>query len=347
MHTHINTADSGINWPLAIAVSLGIHLMVISGLPLLKSNKVIPEPEVQKHKVRMTIKEKQPVPVSPEKKAGPKPKALEPQVMKQAPTPVKTQAKPVQPMVTPPQWTASTKAQPVSAKVVHQTPVLKPQVQPQVLSQPVATQKAMLMDRTTRQRKTGQVIHPVHLEASVTDSRPSSQAAVMQTPVATHVKQATIQPVAPPPLFASNENPAPVTGAQPVSHFEKHATASVSPSFTQPVQMENWGDGGLSEGERRRILGLFVRGIQRRIASHQVYPDVARQRGMGGRTVVAFKLARDGNLVHVSVAQSSGFDVLDNAAMKAIHDGSPYEAIPARLGDASLSFKLPVSFFIE
>ncbi|CCQ89402.1 hypothetical protein NITGR_1040020 [Nitrospina gracilis 3/211] len=345
MHAEVRPLMDNVNWPRAVVCSLAFHLVVISALPLIQSDKVIPEPETKK--VRMTIAEKKPVPVPPKKKAGPKPKAFQPQDMKQAPIPVKMQMNPVQPMAVPPQPTVSAKVQPVSAKAVHQTPMLKPKVQPQVLSQPVATRKAMLMDRTTRQRKTGQVIHPVHLETPVTDSKPSAQTAVMQTPVATHVKTAKVQPVTPQPLFASNENPAPVTGAQPVSHFEKFSTASVSPSFTQPVPLENWGDGGLSEEERRRILGLFARGIQQRIAGHQVYPDVARQRGVEGRTVVAFKLARNGNLVHVTVAQSSGFDVLDEAAMKAIRDGSPYAAIPAKLGNDSLSFQLPVSFFIE
>ncbi|MGP0566636.1 MULTISPECIES: TonB family protein [unclassified Nitrospina] len=345
MHAEVRPLIDSINWPRAVVCSLAFHLVVISVLPLLQSDKTIPEPETKK--VRMTIAEKKPVPVPPKKKAGPKPRALEPQLMKQAPTPVKTQVKPVQPMIMPPQPTTMPQTQPVSAKVVHKTPVVKPILQPQVLSQPVATQKAMIMDRTSRQRKTRQVVHPIHLETPVTNSQKTTQAAVMQTPVTTHVKPAQVQPVTPQPLFTSNENPAPVTGAQPVSHFEKYANASVAPSFSQPVQLEDWGDEGLSEEERRRILGLFARGVQQRIAGHQVYPDTARQRGVEGRTVVAFELARDGNLVQVSVAQSSGFDVLDQAAMKAIRDGSPYEAIPARLGDASLSFQLPVSFFIE
>lgn len=357
VHAEVRPLIDNVNWSRAVVCSLAFHLMVISVLPLLQSDRVIPEPETKK--VRMTIAEKKPVPVPPKQKAAPKqkavsqkapapkPKALQPQVMKPAPVPVKTPVQPVQPMVVPPQPTAVPKAQPVSAQVLQKTPVLKPKVQPQVLSQPVVTHQAMLMDRSTRQRKTGQVIHPVHLETPVSQTPLFSQTAVMQTPVVTHVKQAKVQPVTPQPLFTSHENPVPFTGAQPVSHFEKFSTASVSPSFTQPVQLENWSDAGLSDEERRRILGAFARGIQQRIASHQVYPDIARQRGVEGRTVVAFKLARDGNLMHVSVAQSSGFDILDKAAMKAIREGGPYESIPAELSDDSLSFQLPISFFIE
>ncbi len=55
--------------------------------------------------------------------------------------------------------------------------------------------------------------------------------------------------------------------------------------------------------------------------------------GLQGRLVLKFVLNRDGSLRELKVVKSSGVDILDDAAIKAIRRAAPFYAIPKKLGD--------------
>jgi len=292
MHSQVRSPERGVNWTWAVMGSLMVHFAVISILPMLKTGKVMPEPEVTK--VRIMITDKKPVMTEPERESPAKTKAV-----KKNPAPEKAKAP---------------KSQPVSAQVLEKAPGVQAKAPAQIQHHPAVKNRAVLKDRSHRKPKTG---------------------------------QARIQPVIPEAFSTSKTGPQPRSGAKAVSHFDRYSNASVMPSSIKPVEKGDWQPGGLSDEERREILGPFVRGVREKIMGHKVYPDFARERGYEGRAIVTFELARDGRLVRLSVAQSSGYEALDEAAVKAIREGSPYEAIPAKLQDTSLSFRLPVSFFME
>ncbi len=95
------------------------------------------------------------------------------------------------------------------------------------------------------------------------------------------------------------------------------------------------------------LRGLFTSQVRQRIAAAQYYPRLARQRGMEGRTVISFILDQRGRLTKVDLAKTSGYPLLDRAAMEAVHKGAPYPEIPAPLKTDSFQFKLPVSFVLK
>jgi protein TonB len=76
------------------------------------------------------------------------------------------------------------------------------------------------------------------------------------------------------------------------------------------------------------------------VDSHKRYPPLARRRGLSGTTIVAFRLAADGALARLSVEQSSGSSLLDEAALAAIREAAPFA-----IGDCS--FTLPLQFRLE
>jgi protein TonB len=73
------------------------------------------------------------------------------------------------------------------------------------------------------------------------------------------------------------------------------------------------------------------------------YPAVARQNGWQGRTVLRVEIRSDGHVGTVEVLHSSGYAVLDDAAVEAVRAG---EFMPARVGGkpASSVVEVPIRF---
>ncbi len=70
--------------------------------------------------------------------------------------------------------------------------------------------------------------------------------------------------------------------------------------------------------------------LKRKIEAVWVYPRVAAKSGIGGQLTVEFVIGRDGNLKMARLLDSSGHDILDRAALKALEDGSPFNPFPGR-----------------
>ena len=58
------------------------------------------------------------------------------------------------------------------------------------------------------------------------------------------------------------------------------------------------------------------------------YPDAARLRHLHGDLILSVVLAPDGHVREVTVNQSSGYRVLDDAAVRIVHLAAPFPAIP-------------------
>ena len=58
------------------------------------------------------------------------------------------------------------------------------------------------------------------------------------------------------------------------------------------------------------------------------YPDAARLRGLHGDLLLTVVLAPDGRVRDVTVNRSSGYRVLDDAAVRIVHLAAPFAAIP-------------------
>ncbi len=99
--------------------------------------------------------------------------------------------------------------------------------------------------------------------------------------------------------------------------------------------------------EINALRGLFTGQVRQRIAAAQYYPRIARRRGMEGRPVISFILDKRGRLTKVDLTQTSGYPLLDRAALEAVHNGVPYPEIPAQLNTDSFQFKLPISFVLK
>jgi TonB family protein len=71
--------------------------------------------------------------------------------------------------------------------------------------------------------------------------------------------------------------------------------------------------------------------IQRRIQAALVYPPIARKRGLGGETHVAFTLTAEGRAHGVETVETSGSPTLDRAAEDAVAGARDLPFVHGRL----------------
>ena len=84
-----------------------------------------------------------------------------------------------------------------------------------------------------------------------------------------------------------------------------------------------------------------LQAAQRRLSQHLFYPPEAVSRGLEGEVRLILRLSADGAVDNVSIAASSGYPILDNAAIKAAY------AMGALTGASSRELILPVIFRLQ
>ncbi|MHB1333190.1 MAG: energy transducer TonB [Sulfuriferula sp.] len=62
----------------------------------------------------------------------------------------------------------------------------------------------------------------------------------------------------------------------------------------------------------------YVQQIRRQIEQHKVYPALARKLDMSGTVEVSYVVNRQGKLIDVEIAATSGSEILDKAALQAV-----------------------------
>jgi len=87
---------------------------------------------------------------------------------------------------------------------------------------------------------------------------------------------------------------------------------------------------------RQRVLAHLAR--------HKVYPEQARDRGIRGRTGIAFTLTANGSVASVSIASSSGAPILDQATLAMVRRAQPFPPNPAG-GSASFTAGINYSLY--
>ena len=133
------------------------------------------------------------------------------------------------------------------------------------------------------------VVKPQPVVKQVVPQKVASQVAPVPAPVTPEVVPATTvavdKPVVPQPPVAKAEAK-PVVAAQPKGNADSEAG--------------------------------FARDVRKKIEQQKVYPASARELGMAGEVEVRYVIDRSGRLLEVEVATSSGYPLLDRAAVRAV-----------------------------
>ena len=88
----------------------------------------------------------------------------------------------------------------------------------------------------------------------------------------------------------------------------------------------------------------YLKMIRLKIESHKVYPKMARMGQIEGRVTIFFVISLDGNNKSVKIVKSSKYKILDQAALKAVKDASPYPKPPEHLFRGEVPLKLTIVF---
>jgi protein TonB len=90
------------------------------------------------------------------------------------------------------------------------------------------------------------------------------------------------------------------------------------------------GDGGAGgTGLLKSYIDANYKYIVRLIRRKMIYPDQAKKNGVSGSTTVAFRIDKNGQVSGVRVNRSSGDELLDQAALSAVHRAAPFPPPPA------------------
>jgi TonB family protein len=128
-------------------------------------------------------------------------------------------------------------------------------------------------------------------------------------------------------------------------------TALARPPSPPPGIFRQPGGGGGLRGGRGGIVGdpipldtpdpnyrAYMEKVKQRIYAKWGYPYEAQTRGLHGKLVVEFHIAKDGHLQFIELRQSSGEEILDSFAMTAVKLAQLYPPLP----DAMQRDVLPV-----
>jgi periplasmic protein TonB len=165
-------------------------------------------------------------------------------------------------------------------------------------------------------------------------------------------------PPKPKPSPAAQAPPAPAepaaTPAPPTTQSIQTATTA-SPAGTsrgsEGADSAGNGNVGRSEGAVGNGTGSgsgddYLDLLRRHLNRYKKYPEEAIKQKQEGTVLIGFELAHDGTVTKAWIEQSSGNDLLDQAALAMMHDASPVPAVPERYWDKKGPIILPVDFSI-
>ncbi|UCH48277.1 MAG: TonB family protein [Betaproteobacteria bacterium] len=188
----------------------------------------------------------------------------------------------------------------------------------------------------------------------------------VRTPSAPAVKASPSRPtqVAPPPVTApvrptsptaAPTSPAPVarvvkeSPSRPVQAAAPQSVAPVQPTAPKvapapaPVVAAPIPPAPVLEAIAPSVLEAYRQAISQEIMRHMLYPRVAVMRKWQGKTVVEMQLAADGSVTRMIIVESSGREVLDEAALKMVKKSLPLPKPPPGVR----AVKVPVVFRLQ
>ena len=170
-------------------------------------------------------------------------------------------------------------------------------------------------------------------------------------PSAPEPDQGQIAKAAPQPPAAQPQPPAPAADPR---------VASAPPQPPPAAAMFRRGGGGGLKGGRGGIEGDpialdtpdpkyqdYFRQIRERIQSKWIYPYEASSRGIGGELQIDFGIAKSGELQFIERRRTSGVELLDDYAIRAVQLASPFPPVPDAISKGGLPINGTFKYLIQ
>ena len=145
-------------------------------------------------------------------------------------------------------------------------------------------------------------------------------------------KQEKTQQKAPPlpsAFMGAQETLSMLDGLNPEKYasHDPQVETTEAPSNDEPIPLDT---------KEEKYVSYFSR-IKQQIQRAWVYPAQGAKGKLSGEVTLKFEISRDGNLLSLRLVNTSGFDVLDINATKAVKEAAPYYPFPATISKKKLS----------
>ena len=127
----------------------------------------------------------------------------------------------------------------------------------------------------------------------------------------------------------------------PVDHLDlaEKPDTDISKPEAPPASSEDTQETISLDTEDKRYV-TYAQAIKERIAGQWKYPQEARKEKLEGRLVALFSLNREGALTRMEITRSSGHDVLDREAARAIESAAPFPPFPSTITVSRLNINV-------
>ena len=150
------------------------------------------------------------------------------------------------------------------------------------------------------------------------------------------------------------------TPSRVIPHFKPIKMAAVDNRFSAGVmesvalpEIPGTPDLGSAHWDPAQIEGVsgefdnhesYLEMVRVRIEKYKCYPEKAKKHQIEGAVVVGFVIGLDGVVKDEKVVKNSGHRVLDDAAIKAVRESSPFTRPPRRLFEGEVRLTITIVF---
>lgn len=169
---------------------------------------------------------------------------------------------------------------------------------------------------------------------------PTTQAAPQPVRSEPHILARTAQPIETPPPTAMEQPAAAAIQPTPAVPAPSEAVARMPESDSAS------GPSPASPAQAKRDYGWLTETLWSRIEQLKRYPSLARLNRWEGKVVVRAVIKETGDMADLRIAQSSGYDILDQDALETLKQTAPLK-LKQPLGQPQIVVHIPISYKLD
>ncbi|MCX5698295.1 MAG: TonB family protein [Candidatus Omnitrophica bacterium] len=123
--------------------------------------------------------------------------------------------------------------------------------------------------------------------------------------------------------------------------------SQVKPQNELKPSRVNRGIPSISDDNIKDPILKYSKLVQKRILDNLIYPAPAKEAGFQGTVKLSLKLSPQGDLLDVKLKETSSYRVLDDGALKAAQDISPYPPFSPGIKEKELWVDIPIIYQLE
>jgi protein TonB len=150
-------------------------------------------------------------------------------------------------------------------------------------------------------------------------------------------------------LVSDPPKPVPAKPKRVRAEAKKPTEATPAPRTTAAPRAERQAPAAsaISAGATAAAIASYNQLVAAHLQRFKQYPPASKAAGQQGTARLSFSLSRSGQVLASRLAGSSGHAALDGETLAMVRRAQPFPAFPPDMKQASMSFNVPVAFFIR